>query len=205
MVGDKVWIFPVMKPSPSLISPFDYSQTFRLLLLLGEIMTPLADMYKDHSNYKLKDIIDMENILKHDESVLLLAVNRVPDYFEIIMGKFPHQTFALREIDTARYVETINTAPYIWIPITKNSSYMTGVFTSTISVGLAFRKVLIMPRHLSKLFGLNGAVVEYQESICEVDFDAINHVEILRRLDAWVRARSIQNTINFVNILNRLL
>jgi hypothetical protein len=114
------------------------------------------------------------------------------------MDKYPGQTFGFRDVSTDEYSAIISNAQFIWIPIAKQSLYMKGTFTSTLSVGLGFRKILIMPRYLSELYHLAGVVLEYEKSINEIDFDNIDRDGILARLDKWMYARTIQNSLNFM-------
>jgi hypothetical protein len=167
------------------------------LLLLGDIPTPEPGNIFS----KNKDLDDMERFLAANESHFLVAMARKENMFARISSKYPNQTLGLWNLPSADLLDTLLTFPMLWMPITRDSAYANGVFTSTIAFGLAYRRTMIMPRYMAELYDLSGTVVEYERSVLEVDLDRIDHVRLHERMDHWERARRMQNSLNFLECL----
>ena len=200
---DKNWIFPLIKAKQDMIVKINnngFISDRKTLLLLGHIEFEVNNFLK-----KTKDVEDMCRFLLQDASSnFLILIARSVGAFGEVSEKFQNQTLVLSKLVISEYVDILNSFTFLWIPIPKKSLFMKGVFTSSLAIGVAFKKTMIMPRHLSEFYGLSGAVVEYENSITEIDLDNIDHVEIQRKLGLWEYARSVQNTINFMEAISFL-
>jgi hypothetical protein len=166
-------------------------------MLLGDI----SEREPGNIFAKNKDLSDIERFLSSDSRHFLVAMARAENLFAGVKQRFPNQTLGLWNLPTTDLIEAFTSFPALWLPIPRDSAYATGIFSSTIALAVAFRRTLIMPRHLADIYGLTTVAVVYEESILEVDLDVIDHATIRRRTEQWERARGIQNAINFLHCL----
>lgn len=206
------WFFPFFHFPENFHPPLDLSfmplviqeKFSEALFLLGSIGT-LEHNIISPEGAKYKDILDIQRFLRNDETNVILYCAKEEMHMSSILpmtSEFPKQVAAFVNLNSFEISHLIRFSKYLWIPIPKDSIYMTGCFVSSLSFGFAYRKVMIMPRHISELYGLQGAVVEYNTSILEINLSAIDEKAILKRMDAWERAQRIQNIMNFYKCMS---
>ena len=170
----------------------------RSLLLLGSIgeNSPVASNVEGR---KSKDREDIIRYLKKDSNNYVVNIAR--DSFHSVVKEFPLQTMGIENIPTREVLYFTSYANYIWIPVMDGSAYLTGTFASSISYAFAFKKVLVMPKRLSRFYGLEGVVIDYEHSVTEVNFSNVDRSALIQRMHMWEHGQRIQNTMNLYRCL----
>lgn len=168
------------------------------LLLLGSIgeASPEASGIEGRKSKDRDDIIRYLTASEHN-----IVINIARDSFKSIMTEFPRQTIAMEGVTTREVMFFTSHVNFIWIPIPVGSTYLSGSFASSISYAFAFKKVLVMPKRLSSFYGLEGVVVEYENTVTEVDFSKVDISDFKRRMVYWEDSQRIQNAMNFYRCL----
>jgi hypothetical protein len=178
-----------------------FLQTQRALLLLGT----LGDRRDLKLVNRVKDLPDVLRFLEQAPSHFVLNVAREVLDFAEVQGRFPLQSAALQDVSSEelRLLLEALPVPYIWVPVAPHSHY-TRAFASSIAFAFAFRKVLVMPRHLAELYSLSAAVVHYEHSVTEVDWeraDAERELLLARMVD-WEAGQRVQNVLNLYKCIS---
>lgn len=208
---EHLFLFPFMTLTPAAV-PADLSPRMQLFaaeaektgqFLQSQQSVLLLGTVGDHRDLKLvnrvKDMPDVLRFLAHNASNFVLNIAREALDFGEALSQFPLQSALLEAVSSEELRLLLETLPvdFVWVPVAPHSHY-TRAFASSIAFAFAFRKVLLMPRHLAELYGLSSAVVMYNTSLTEVDFGAATarRGQLLARMNDWERAQRVQNVIN---------
>ena len=168
----------------------------KTMLLLGSI-GEVERKTKPGVDRKYKDRDDIVRYLQQDRFNTVFNIAKFQgDPFESIVHDFPGQAVLFYGIHSFDLVKIVNMSTFVWLPIPSDSLYMKGVFASSLSFAFGLKKILVMPRALSSLFKLRGAVVEYEQSITEVDWNKVDMNTMRQRMDDWEKAQRVQNIVN---------
>jgi hypothetical protein len=171
------------------------------MILLGQ----LGDNTTSRDNMegrKYKDHNDIQLFLSANKNNTIVNIARELSSLSSLLKSHSQQVIGLGNIRNEDLIYVLRHGKYIWVPTPRDSLYMSGCFASSISFAFAFKKILIMPYHLSEFYGISHLVVTYQNSILEVNFDNISEELIVSRMINWENGQSIQNVINLYHILS---
>lgn len=177
------------------IAPFE-ERIKKSMLLLGSI-GEVDRKTKPGVDRKYKDRDDIVRYLEQDPSHKVFNIAKFQgDPFEAIVHDYPGQAVLFYGIHSFDLIKIVNMSKFLWLPIPSDSLYMKGVFASSLSFAFGLKKILVMPRKFSSLFKLHGAVVEYENSITEVDWNNIDIETMRQRMQDWENAQRVQNIVN---------
>jgi hypothetical protein len=204
--GRAKFIFPFLRVVPDMPEGRQYSSGYDQLpdIAFGRCLAIIGSTGMRHQEgvefKKSKDIMDVEAFLSNNTNNIVINVARYETQnFAALVERFPHQCGLFPDV-TMPYLHVILSGrlQYIWLPVPQDSLYLDGSFSAALALAFAFKKILVMPRALSRMYGFdNGTVVEYENSVVEIDFDAIDKVAILRRMSSWERVQRIENVLTF--------
>lgn len=172
----------------------------RCLGIIGSTGKPQEGIeFKKH-----KDIHDIEAYVANNTRNYVLNVARYETkIFAELVEKYPSQSGLFADVPMPYLHVIMSKLKYVWLPVPRDSLYMDGSFSAAIALAFAFKKILVMPRELSRIYGFDGIVVDYDKSVLEIDFDNIDRESILRRMSIWERAQRIENVLSFYRSLTQ--
>lgn len=173
------------------------------------------DSSSSSSSRKIKDRRDIVRFLFDDVDNVVINVARDISHFLAVTALFPNQTIGLNNIPNGDLMYILQRVNFIWLPIAEDSMYVTGSFASSIAFAFAFQKILIVPKYVASLYGVEHFVLSYQHSILEIDLlqymvkDSINGtksygktLQLMQQcMIRWEHSQRIQNVLNFYEIM----
>lgn len=122
--------------------------------------------------------------------------NKDLDDLKRFEGRYVHLT----GLSDSELIESVRHLAFLWIPIPPMSGYMSFIFSGPIGLGVSIGVPMIMPERLRAFYGFpSEAILTYESSILEVDFDKPLKMDMMTR---WRNDRAIENVKNLKHIID---
>ena len=148
---------------------------------------------------KYKDTRDILAFLSQSvQHTVINVAKEVADYVSV-MQEYPDRALFFHNVSYTdlRFILETPTLRYVWIPVRRDSYYALGTsFASSLAFAFGFRKVLVLPRFMAALYGLEHVAITYNQSVVEVQFNPAREQARLRGMQQWEDRMRVNNVMN---------